>query len=104
MARVLRFELPALNMLNRIGKKCWQDPRPAAASNAACPMAPLASGVITAISTTVPPIGATAAFSARRNARSPIPKCSLAHFRKREAEGSLPDRPAPDPFAFIPGK
>jgi hypothetical protein len=32
------------------------------------------------------------------------PKCSLAHFRKREADGSLPDRPAPDPFAFIPGR
>ena len=26
------------------------------------------------------------------------PKCSLAHFRKREAEGTLSHEPAPDPF------
>lgn len=26
------------------------------------------------------------------------PSCSLTHFRRREAEGTLPDRPAPDPF------
>jgi hypothetical protein len=24
------------------------------------------------------------------------PKCSLAHFRRREMEGTLPDAPAPD--------
>lgn len=28
------------------------------------------------------------------------PKCSLTHFRKRQAEGSLPTEPAPDPFEF----
>jgi hypothetical protein len=26
------------------------------------------------------------------------PKCSLVHFRRREAEGSLTSVPAPDPF------
>lgn len=26
------------------------------------------------------------------------PGCSLKHFRRREAEGSLPERPAQDPF------
>ena len=26
------------------------------------------------------------------------PKCSLTHFRRREAEGTLPTEPAPDPF------
>jgi hypothetical protein len=26
------------------------------------------------------------------------PACSLTHFRRREREASLPDRPAPDPF------
>lgn len=26
------------------------------------------------------------------------PACSLTHFRRRRSEGSLPDRPAPDPF------
>lgn len=26
------------------------------------------------------------------------PRCSLAHVRRREAEGTLPSRPAPDPF------
>lgn len=26
------------------------------------------------------------------------PKCSLAHWRKRDAEGSMPSVPAPDPF------
>ena len=26
------------------------------------------------------------------------PQCSLSHFRRREAEGTLPDRPAPNPF------
>lgn len=26
------------------------------------------------------------------------PKCSLAHWRRREAEGSLGTAPAPDPF------
>jgi hypothetical protein len=30
------------------------------------------------------------------------PKCSLAHFRRREAEGSLPIAPAPDPFLLDP--
>ncbi len=26
------------------------------------------------------------------------PRCSLAHHKKRAAEGTLPDKPAPDPF------
>ncbi len=26
------------------------------------------------------------------------PACSLTHFRQRRSEGSLPDRPAPNPF------
>ncbi|WP_281033082.1 MULTISPECIES: hypothetical protein [unclassified Mesorhizobium] len=26
------------------------------------------------------------------------PRCSLAHHRKRAAEGTLPQEPAPDPF------
>ncbi len=26
------------------------------------------------------------------------PACSLAHHRRRAAEGTLPDKPAPDPF------
>ncbi len=26
------------------------------------------------------------------------PKCSLTHYRRREAEGSLSSQPAPDPF------
>lgn len=30
------------------------------------------------------------------------PACSLAHTRKRVAEGTLPDRPAPDPFSLDP--
>ena len=29
------------------------------------------------------------------------PQCSMAHHRKRAAEGSLPDKPAPDPFDDI---
>lgn len=28
------------------------------------------------------------------------PQCSLAHFRRRQAEGTLPTAPAPDPFDF----
>jgi hypothetical protein len=28
------------------------------------------------------------------------PKRSLAHFRRREAAGTLPTAPAPDPFGF----
>jgi hypothetical protein len=28
------------------------------------------------------------------------PRCSLAHHRRREAEGSLPAQPASDPFAL----
>ena len=28
------------------------------------------------------------------------PKCSLAHYRKREAEGTLPTEPAPDPLSI----
>lgn len=28
------------------------------------------------------------------------PSCSLAHHRRREAEGTLQERPAPDPFEF----
>jgi hypothetical protein len=30
------------------------------------------------------------------------PACSLAHHRKRAAEGTLPDHPAPDPFDIDP--
>ncbi|CAN7351695.1 hypothetical protein [Mesorhizobium caraganae] len=30
------------------------------------------------------------------------PQCSLAHHRKREAEGTLPQEPAPDPFEVQP--
>ena len=30
------------------------------------------------------------------------PKCSLTHFRRREAEGTLPTAPAPDPFELDP--
>jgi hypothetical protein len=30
------------------------------------------------------------------------PKCSLAHFRRRETEGTLPAEPAPDPFMLDP--
>ena len=26
------------------------------------------------------------------------PQCSMAHHAKRRAEGTLPDKPAPDPF------
>lgn len=26
------------------------------------------------------------------------PQCSMAHHKKRRAEGTLPDKPAPDPF------
>lgn len=26
------------------------------------------------------------------------PRCSIGHFRRRDQEGSLPDRPAADPF------
>jgi hypothetical protein len=26
------------------------------------------------------------------------PQCSMAHHQKRRTEGTLPDRPAPDPF------
>lgn len=26
------------------------------------------------------------------------PQCSLAHYRRREAEGTLAERPVPDPF------
>lgn len=26
------------------------------------------------------------------------PQCSLAHYRRREADGTLPERPAPNPF------
>jgi hypothetical protein len=32
------------------------------------------------------------------------PKCSLAHFRRREAEGTLPVAPAPDPFLLDPDR
>lgn len=28
------------------------------------------------------------------------PRCSMAHHRRREAEGTLPAAPAPDPFEF----
>lgn len=28
------------------------------------------------------------------------PGCSLAHFRRRQAEGTLPDHPAADPFGL----
>lgn len=28
------------------------------------------------------------------------PKCSLTHFRRREADGTLPTTPARDPFEF----
>ena len=30
------------------------------------------------------------------------PQCSLAHHRKRAAEGTLQQEPAPDPFEFQP--
>ena len=30
------------------------------------------------------------------------PKCSLTHFRRREAEGTLTASPAPDPFTLDP--
>ncbi|WP_137934046.1 hypothetical protein [Mesorhizobium comanense] len=30
------------------------------------------------------------------------PRCSLAHHRKRTAEGTLQQEPAPDPFEFPP--
>ena len=30
------------------------------------------------------------------------PQCSLAHHRKRAAEGTLQQEPAPDPFEFPP--
>lgn len=30
------------------------------------------------------------------------PTCSLAHFRRRESEGTLPAGPAADPFALDP--
>ncbi|TPK41573.1 hypothetical protein FJ492_19400 [Mesorhizobium sp. B2-5-4] len=30
------------------------------------------------------------------------PRCSLAHHRKRAAEGTLQQEPAPDPFEFQP--
>lgn len=30
------------------------------------------------------------------------PQCSLAHHRKRAAEGTLPQAPAPDPFEIQP--
>jgi len=26
------------------------------------------------------------------------PECSVAHYRRRRAEGTVPDSPAPDPF------
>lgn len=26
------------------------------------------------------------------------PRCSLSHFKRRQAEGTPPERPAPDPF------
>ena len=28
------------------------------------------------------------------------PRCSLAHHKRRQAEGTLLDKPAPDPFEF----
>lgn len=30
------------------------------------------------------------------------PRCSLAHFKKRKADGTLPQAPAPDPFETGP--
>lgn len=30
------------------------------------------------------------------------PACSVAHFRRREADGTLPEQPAPDPLSFFP--
>lgn len=30
------------------------------------------------------------------------PQCSLAHYKKRAAEGTLPQDPAPDPFEVPP--
>jgi hypothetical protein len=97
MARVLRIELPALNMLQTTGEKmlarpetrrCIECSLPYGATGFWCYHGDIDNG--------------PAYWSDRGILCSP--KCSLAHFRKREAEGSLPDRPAPDPFTFIPGR